>query len=339
MRAGYDLREPGRVLTRSAASACHLELRHLRAFVAVVDEGSVTAAARTLKVAQSTVSEALSALERALGAPVVSRRRGTPHSVLTPAGRALLLNARELLSGVERTYVAVAEAALEARGAVSIVANESVSTYILPRVLGRLRTSRPNTQFSVSVATCSEIRRGIEDGTFDVGLALQPAVDSGVPIAAKVRPDDGYQVLAPLVPLVIFATPAHPLSAAPRKSIARTELSCFVVFTSDSAGEFHDLIRNFLNEDGLPAARLFSAGSVEGVKRGVLSDHSAVGILPGYAIEEEILAGRLVPLHVTPTPPALQLVALQFRARKSHPGLVQLTDEIRNTLRIPPHVA
>jgi LysR family transcriptional regulator, benzoate and cis,cis-muconate-responsive activator of ben and cat genes len=47
-----------------------LELRHLRVFVAVVETGAHARAARTLGISQSTVSETLSALERALGSDV-----------------------------------------------------------------------------------------------------------------------------------------------------------------------------------------------------------------------------------------------------------------------------
>ncbi|HEY4592317.1 MAG TPA: LysR family transcriptional regulator, partial [Thermoanaerobaculia bacterium] len=71
-----------------------LELRHLRAFVALVDHGSMTAAAQALGMAQSTVSEAMAALDRTLGTPAVARRRGARGHPLTPAGRALLPHAR-----------------------------------------------------------------------------------------------------------------------------------------------------------------------------------------------------------------------------------------------------
>src|SRR5919202_1786887 len=53
-----------------------LDVRQLRAFVALVDCGSVSAAAESLGLAQSTVSESLATLERALGTTVAVRRRG-----------------------------------------------------------------------------------------------------------------------------------------------------------------------------------------------------------------------------------------------------------------------
>jgi molybdate transport repressor ModE-like protein len=334
MSDNLESRKKSRLPTRAMQRACDLELRQLRAFVALIDEGSVTGAARALALSQSTVSEALAALERSLGTSVLRRRRGTHDSVLTPAGQALLSNARELLAGVEKTYIAVAEAAVQARGALNIVANESVSTYLLPRPLAQLRAHWPNTRFSVSVAVCAGVQHGIEDGTCDVGLILQKLTQGAAlsRIRTKKAVHDDH-VLAPVVPLVIFATPAHPLAVRKQPGhIPKSDLSDLVMFVSDPAGEFHDLIRNFLLEDGMPTARLQSAGSIEGVKRGVAADPRAVGILPIYAIREELRAGRVVRLDINPAPPAMQLVALLSNVQEHHPGALELLDRLKQAL-------
>src|ERR1700675_704063 len=73
-----------------------LELRHLRVFVSVVELGAHARAARSLGISQSTVSETLSALERALGMPIF--RKATKGSTLTPTGEALLPYARRMLA-------------------------------------------------------------------------------------------------------------------------------------------------------------------------------------------------------------------------------------------------
>lgn len=63
-----------------------IELRHLRCFLAIAEEGSVTAAAARLNLTQPSVSRALAALERSLGVRLVDR--STHHLALTAAGRA-----------------------------------------------------------------------------------------------------------------------------------------------------------------------------------------------------------------------------------------------------------
>jgi|HubBroStandDraft_6_1064221.scaffolds.fasta_scaffold243181_2 DNA-binding transcriptional LysR family regulator len=334
MGDGVHLREYKRFRTRRLEPACKLELRQLRAFVALIDEGSMTGAAHALKLAQSTVSEAIATLERTLGTSVVRRSRGTHDSVLTAAGEALLPNARELLAGVDKTYIAVAEAAFQARGTVDIVANESVSTYVLPEILAQIRGRWPNTLFSVSVATCADVQQGIEDGRFDLGLVVQGA--NGNASTTKIVSRCEHQVLVPLIPLVIFAAAAtHPLlRGKPREAAAKNNLAGLALLVSDAVGEFHALVKNFFMEDGLPTARLQSAGSIEGVKRGVMADPCALGILPAYAIAEELRTGRFVRLNVCPAPPAIQLVALLSKVQERHPGADEIVEDIRHLLNL-----
>lgn len=131
-----------------------IEVRQLRVLVALAKQGGVTAAAQSLGLAQSTVSEALAALERAVGAPVLLRRRGAHDSVLTDAGQALLPHARDVLASLESAHLAVAQVSGSARATIAIAANESIGTYLLPRALPAVRARWPNTRFAVSVATC-----------------------------------------------------------------------------------------------------------------------------------------------------------------------------------------
>lgn len=76
-----------------------LSLDQLRTFVAAADEGSFSAAARKLGRAQSAISELVRGLERQLGVTLFNRSGRYPQ--LTPAGLALLSNARAILSEIE----------------------------------------------------------------------------------------------------------------------------------------------------------------------------------------------------------------------------------------------
>src|SRR5881227_4071111 len=195
---------PGRIGWSS-----ELELRHLRAFVALVDHGSMTAAAQALGMAQSTVSEAMAALDRTLGTPAVARRRGARGNLLTPAGRALLPHARQVLAAVEDAQAAVAAVTREARASVDIVANESVSSYLLPDALALLRDRWPGTRFSVTVGACQAVRDGVARGRFDVGLLLATEVEETGPAAAAETARHPGMLLAE-VTLVLFGGCGHP---------------------------------------------------------------------------------------------------------------------------------
>jgi DNA-binding transcriptional LysR family regulator len=302
----------------SVTPASNLELRQLRAFVALVENGSVTAAAQALSLAQSTVSETIAALERELGTALITHKRGTHTVALTPAGQVLLPHARNVLAAVGQTYVAMANAAVSARGVVNIIANESVSTYLLSRVLTATRRRWRNTRFTVSVAACNEVREGVENGGFDLGLLLR----------GMNQKSPAGEVVAPLVSLVIFAAPKHPLvQPATRAPVRRCALDPFPVFVSDAAGEYRGLLERFFREDSLSGPRLESTGSIEGVKAAVFSEPQAVGILPSYAVAKELQTGQVVALDLRPFLPTMQIIAL-VGSRNLHPSTPELLSEI-----------
>jgi DNA-binding transcriptional LysR family regulator len=320
-------------------SAFNMEIRQVRAFVALVENGSVTAASHALGLAQSTVSEAIAALERELGTALIAHKRGSHSVALTPAGRVLLPRGRDVLAAIDKTYVAVAKAAVAARGVVNIIANESVSTYLLSPVLAKMRHRWRNTKFAVSVAACPEIREGVKCGDFDLGLLLTPAKrKSGFnAAAANPRLPHGRQLVAPFVPLLVFAAPEHSLiQTDTRPGIGRHSLDLFTVFVSDAAGEYRALLERFFREDEMPGPRLESTGSIEGVTTSVVADPRALGILPSYAVAREIQMGRLVPLDIRPALPPMQVVAL-LGPRDLHPSTAELLDELGKACLIPAH--
>jgi DNA-binding transcriptional LysR family regulator len=323
--------------SRQRSHASNLEIRQLRAFIALVENGSITAASQALGLAQSTVSEAIAALERELGTALIAHKRGSHSVALTDAGRVLLPRSRHVLAAVDKAYVAVAKATVSARGEVNIVANESVSTYLLSPVLAMMRRRWRNTKFAVSVAACPEVREGVRSGAFDVGLVLTSAKQNlraraGPPTQGKYS---GSQVVVPLIPLLIFAAPAHPLvKPGLRTAVRRSSLDSFPVFVSDAAGEYRSLLEQFFREDEIPGPRLESTGSIEGVTTSVVADSRALGILPSYAVAKDVQSGRIVPLELRPALPAMQVVAF-LSARNLHPGTEELLDEIRKSCLVP----
>jgi DNA-binding transcriptional LysR family regulator len=314
-----------------APRAFDLELRQLRAFVALVECGSITAASDALHLAQSTVSEAIIALERALGTALISHTRGTQAARLTAAGRALLPHACNVLGAVGTTYVAVAKAVTSARGSLSIIANESISTYLLPRALITMRQRWSNTKFAISVGTCAEVREGIRNGAFDLGLLIEFAnhKDRNKVFSNGSNRSEGWQVVNDLVPLVVFAAPGHPLiSLANFKPLRKSALDSFPLFISDAAGGFHAVLERCFCQDQPLGLHLESTGSVEAVKRVVVSEPHGLGVLPLYAVAEELRKGLVVCLDVSPSLPQMQLLALISRSRSLHPGMADLLEEM-----------
>ena len=310
-----------------STSRSGLEIRQLRAFTALAESKRVTAAAEALSLAQSTVSEALAALERGIGAPLVLRQRGGHSVELTAAGQALLPHARKILAAVDDAHAAMVATTSRAHASVDIVANESVSSYLLPDSLPMLRQRWPNTRFTVSVATCAGVRDGLAAGAFDVGLLLAEPVEEN-PSGRKTpspTPFTDRRVVIPSVPLVLFASEVHPLVRDRASSLVRhSALSHYPLFVSDAAGDFHDLVDQFFRREGVDGPLIEASGSIEGVKKAVIVNKLAIGLLPAYAVASELLAGTIVRVNLRPAPPRMRLDALLSQSRPRHPSAEDL---------------
>ncbi|GAB3478471.1 LysR family transcriptional regulator [Amycolatopsis cihanbeyliensis] len=119
-----------------------IELRHLAAMAAVAEEGSFGRAAARLGYTQSTVSQQIAALERAVGGAVFDRPGGPKPVRITPLGTVVLTHGLDLLAKAE-TLADQVDRFKAGEGRVDIGTFQSVSNVILPEVVHRLRQEYP----------------------------------------------------------------------------------------------------------------------------------------------------------------------------------------------------
>ncbi|HET6735684.1 LysR family transcriptional regulator [Mycobacterium sp.] len=119
-----------------------VELRHLTTMVAVADEGSFGRAGARLGYTQSTVSQQIAALEKAVGGAVFDRPGGPKPVRITPLGTVVLAHGRDLLEKAQAMAAAV-DRFKAGDGRVDIGTFQSVSNTILPLVVRGLRDEHP----------------------------------------------------------------------------------------------------------------------------------------------------------------------------------------------------
>jgi DNA-binding transcriptional LysR family regulator len=293
-----------------------LELRHLRVFLAVAEQGGHTRAARSLGVSQSTVSETLSSLERALGTALF--RKVARGSTLTPTGEALLPRARNILTLSSQLLAELARVSADVKATLVVAAVESINAYVLPPRLAALRARWPKVQLQVVTGTCAEIRESVAAGQSDLGLVLEG--ETRGPGGAK---DASALTMARLT---VLAAPDHPLA---RERASPDQLRRCEFLMSDAGGSYHRLLRRYFEAAQVPPPRTQALGNIEGVKRGILAGGTALGLLPAHAVEEEVKDGTLVGIEARPPLPRVALRALIA------PGAVDspLVDELIGSLR------
>ena len=155
---------PGR-RKKSIMLAAPIDWDDLRYFLAVARSGSALAAAKALRVNQTTVTRRLAALEAALGVPLFERRQAG--YALTPAGEALI----ERAVAVEAAASAFAEAAgaqsREVSGTVCLTMQEIYAVAILPPILKDLHEAHPALRVELDTA---DRPRDLGAGEADVAL-------------------------------------------------------------------------------------------------------------------------------------------------------------------------
>ncbi|HWJ34088.1 MAG TPA: LysR substrate-binding domain-containing protein [Steroidobacteraceae bacterium] len=156
-----------------------MELRHLRYFVAVVEEGSLTMAAELrLHTSQPSLSRQIRDLEYQVGAALLSR---SVHGVeLTAAGKAFLDHARLALAQVDAAVEAARRAAQPARKTFAIGFQTGEEMNWLPKAMQVLRDELKNIQVTVSSDYSPDLAEALVRGRLDVAfLRAEPTFDLG----------------------------------------------------------------------------------------------------------------------------------------------------------------
>lgn len=154
---------------RSDLSFAGMELHQLRYFLAVVDEGSFTAAAQVARISQSGISTQIQKLERELGLTLIDR--SARRVALTPAGSRLVPYARAAVASVSQ----VTGAAHEIRGLV--VGSLRVATVTglvwqpLFDALAAIHTEHPGIDIRLHEGNSDALVAQVRDGTADVAIA------------------------------------------------------------------------------------------------------------------------------------------------------------------------
>jgi DNA-binding transcriptional LysR family regulator len=158
-----------------------VDLKALRALIAVADNGSFRAAAKSLGYTQSAISHQIAALERSLGASMFTRPGGRGAISLTAPGDAVYRRARRVLGEIETLRADVAATQRGERQTLRIGVFQTATTELLPGALRALREERPDVE-----VVLTEIRDSattfdrLASGQLDLAFMVNPEPDERV---------------------------------------------------------------------------------------------------------------------------------------------------------------
>lgn len=150
-----------------------MELRVLRYFLAIVEEGSISAAAEVLHVTQPTISRQIAALEDLLGTELFFHDQRP--LTLTPEGRIFAQRARDIVDLADKTEQEFRKSAHdELTGTIGIGVVESLGAMILPMVIGKSYLNHPGVQYQIYTGYADDIKNRLDCGLLDVGILVEP---------------------------------------------------------------------------------------------------------------------------------------------------------------------
>jgi DNA-binding transcriptional LysR family regulator len=154
-----------------------IDLRHLRLFVAVAEEGHITRAAEKLGMQQPPLSQQIKALERELDVQLFHRR---PRGVeLTEAGRAMFAEARAVLAHIERALEATHRTARGEQGRLCIGLAPTALFYPpVPRAIRDFREAFPLISLTLEEGLSHEVIERLRDDRMDVAFVRNAAIDA-----------------------------------------------------------------------------------------------------------------------------------------------------------------
>jgi len=153
-----------------------VELRQLRALLAVWETGGFSAAAEALDTVQSNVSSHISKLENELGVTLIDRRSGA----LTDEGLVVARRARRVLEELEETYSDLEGMRADITGRVRLGVIATTAGWLLPLALTELANRHPRLALEIAEGTSASLQRRLHTGNIDLALVTTPLTVSGL---------------------------------------------------------------------------------------------------------------------------------------------------------------
>lgn len=149
-----------------------LRFRQLQAFHAIVEAGTVTAAAEQLGISQPGVSNLISQLERQTQFKLFERVRG--RLVPTPEANVLFNEVDTVVLGLEHVNQAVMDLQNKKAGQLLVASQHSMSFGFMPRLIAKLARERPDMSISFQSQYSSKIQEWVVAGLFEVAVCELP---------------------------------------------------------------------------------------------------------------------------------------------------------------------
>lgn len=257
-----------------------MTIRHLKVFLAVVDTGGMSPAAKRLHVSQPTVSQAIAEIEKYYGIRIFERL--SQKLYLTKEGELMLSFSRHIVDSFERMEEAMNHVAKTP--ILRIGCSVTVGTCLINDILDKAKQKMPDLDFSVMVANSSDIEHAILSSEVDLGI-VEGILTSSDLLVTPVCEDE----------LVIVCGKSHPL--AREQKVTLEMLSGQDYISRERGSTERNQLEKAFEECGIQFKRTFFSTNTEAIKNAVICGRG-IAVLSRRMIEKESAYGEIVELSV-----------------------------------------
>jgi len=286
-------------------------LRDLRLFLAVIEEGGISAAGRRENLTQPALSRRIKALEGEIGVSLLERGA---HSVRpTPAGELLAAEAVKLLAAAEAALERVR--ASEAGAPLRVAYAPSLAGDLLGMALECFTQLHPRARVSLFDVSSSEMRGGLAEGRFDVIITTPSEPDDGMIRWIPVCPQD-WRVAVPA---------GDPLASRELLEAGDLDGRRLLLFSRDDYPEYWRKVTGYFREHGINAR---VAGEFDAASSMAAAVEAGMG-LALMAERSQVAGRRLVLKRIDPAPEPI-CVAAGVAGKRELPGPLEVfIEELR----------
>lgn len=283
------------------------DLRQLRAFVAVVEEGSFTLAARRIFVTQSAVSHSLRTLEEQLSCRLLDRTG--KRVAVTAEGEILLKRCKRVIFELDQASRDLDGLRRWGQTRIRIGAPHSLCHSLIPSVLREFRECFPRCEPVIEAGDTTGLLDRLAGADLDLVVGLKP----------RGRGDEGYR---PMFKdrLAFVVSPFHPWAGAPEMVMSTIHDQQFIIYAK--ATETHRLIEEWMEQKGERGRKPLVLGDMQAIKE-MAKLGIGVGIVAPWVAAREIEEGSLKVVDLDE--PGIKREWGVFHSNKREPSLVEET--------------
>lgn len=282
-----------------------MNLNQLRVFHATALEGSVTRAARKLRVSQPAISKQLIEFEQSLGVALFDR--GARGVSLTQAGRLVLRHSSQIFAQEQNLQSELQALLGVSSGQLSVGASTTIGNYLVPGLFGQYHRLHPGIELRLEIANTEAVQHMVLENRVDIGLT--EGVERSRALETTVF---GHDVM------VMVTAPGDPrLGRGPIDHAAMAELQ---LIAREPGSGTREVIEQAFAKRGIPFAPSMSLGSSEAIKQAVAAG-LGVALMSRLAVQAELQSGRLTELLMAGEPIRRDLHLVRIGARRETPAL------------------